>query len=184
MQPRQGVAETDIIRHCKTGSVKYQEMLYKLFYGYAMGIGLRYCFSEDDAMEVVNDAFVKVFNSINNYADDKPFKPWLRSIVVNTAIDSRRKELKFQLNTDLESAATLSHDITAIENLNAQDILKLIQTLPPIQLTIFNLYEIDGYSHNEIAKMLDLSASLSRAYLSRAKEKLRTILNKEGQNNG
>ncbi len=184
MHPSRGVAEEEIIRHCKSGSLKYQEMLYKLFYGYAMGIGLRYCFSRDDAMEAVNDAFIKVFNSINSYADDKPFKPWLRSIIVNTAIDRRRKEFKFQLTTDLEDAAMLSYDVTAIDNLNAQDILRLMQKLPPVQLTVFNLYEIDGYNHDEIAKMLDLSASSSRVYLSRAKEKLRIILTKEQQNNG
>lgn len=184
MHPRPGVAEEDIIRHCKTGSLKHQEMLYKLFYGYAMGLSLRYCFTREDAVEVVNDAFIKVFNSINSYANDKPFKPWLRSIIVNTAIDRRRKELKFQLNTDLENASVINHSATAIESLNAQDILKLMQQLPPVHLTVFNLYEIDGYSHDEIAVMMGLSASSSRVYLSRAKETLRSILTKEHQNNG
>jgi len=185
MYLRPGIAEEDIISNCKTGSLKHQEMLYKRFYGYAMGISLRYCFSREDAVEVVNDAFIKVFNSINSYADDKPFKPWLRSIVVNTAIDRRRKDLKHQLNTDLENAGTLvNYASTAIENLNAQDILKLMKTLPAVQLTVFNLYEIDGYSHDEIAQMLALSPSSSRVYLSRAKERLRNILNKEQQNHG
>src|SRR5471030_769496 len=109
MHSRPGVAEEDIIRHCKTGSLKYQEMLYKLFYSYAMGISLRYCFNREDAVEVVNDAFIKVFNSINHYANDKPFKPWLRSIIINTAIDRRRKELKFQLNTALENASAINY---------------------------------------------------------------------------
>jgi RNA polymerase sigma factor (sigma-70 family) len=184
MHSRPGVAEEDIIRHCKTGSLKHQEMLYKLFYGYAMGISLRYCFNREDAIEVVNDAFIKVFNSINSYADDKPFKPWLRSIIVNTSIDRRRKELKFQLTTDLENVSTMSYHTTNIESLNAQDILKLMKQLPEVQLTVFNLYEIDGYSHDEIAKMLGLSASSSRVYLSRAKEKLRYILEKEQQKHG
>ncbi len=71
-QPR-SIAEEEIISQCKTGSLKYQELLYKHFYGYAMGISLRYSFNRDDAMEVVNDAFIKVFNAINNYDSDKPF---------------------------------------------------------------------------------------------------------------
>jgi RNA polymerase sigma factor (sigma-70 family) len=182
MHPRPGVAEEVIIRHCKTGSLKHQEMLYKLFYGYAMGISLRYCFNRDDAVEAVNDAFIKIFNSINSYTDDKPFKPWLRSIIINTAIDRRRKELKYQLNTELENASAISNVATVIENLNVQDILKLMEQLPPVQVTVFNLYEVDGYSHDEIAKMLGLSASSSRVYLTRAKERLRSIL--KGQNNG
>ncbi|MDB5112305.1 MAG: polymerase subunit sigma-70 [Mucilaginibacter sp.] len=184
MHLRPGVAEEEIIRHCKTGSLKYQEMLYKLFYGYAMGISLRYCFSREDAVEVVNDAFIKVFNAISSYATDKPFKPWLRSIIINTAIDRRRKELKFQFNTDLENAEALSYTVTAIDNLNAQDILKLMRQLPAVQITVFNLYEIDGYNHDEIAQILGLSPSSSRVYLTRAKEKLRNILNKEQQNHG
>ena len=184
MHLRPGVAEKDIISHCKTGSLKHQEMLYKLFYGYAMGIGLRYSFTKDDALEVVNDAFIKAFKAIGTYTDDKPFKPWLRSIIVNTAIDRRRKELKQQLNTDLDHAGMLMSDIgNAIEKLNAQDILNLLKQLPTMQVTVFNLYEIDGYSHDEIATMLTIPASSSRVYLTRAKEKLRGLLIKQDQEN-
>ena len=98
MHQSRGIAEDEIISKCKTGSLKHQEMLYKLFYGYAMGISLRYSLNRDDALEVVNDGFIKIFNTIGNYNSDKPFKAWLRTIVVYTAIDRRRKDLKFQLN--------------------------------------------------------------------------------------
>jgi RNA polymerase sigma factor (sigma-70 family) len=181
MHPRPGVAEEEIIYHCKKGSLKHQEMLYKLFYGYAMGISLRYSLTRDDALEVTNDAFMKIFNSIINYDVNKPFKAWLRTIIVNTAIDRRRKELKQQLHTDIEHAVALSHKITVIDDLNAQDILNLMQQLPAVHLTVFNLYEIDGYSHDEIAEKLSLSPSSSRVYLARAKEKLRSIINKQLQ---
>jgi RNA polymerase sigma factor (sigma-70 family) len=181
-QPR-SIAEEDIISQCKTGSLKYQELLYKHFYGYAMGISLRYSLNRDDAMEVVNDAFIKVFNAINNYDSDKPFKAWLRTILVNTAIDRRRKDIKFQLNVDLENAMP-AISASAIENLNVQDILKMMKELPAIQMTIFNLYAIDGYSHDEIAEILAIPASSSRVYLSRAKEKLRTVLRSETERHG
>jgi RNA polymerase sigma factor (sigma-70 family) len=184
MHQSRGIAEEEIIGQCKTGSLKYQEMLYKHFYGYAMGISMRYSLSHDDALEVVNDGFIKVFNAINTFNSDKPFKAWLRTIMVNTAIDRRRRDLKFQLNTTLESAMPLSSSASAVENLNVQDILKLMKELPPIQLTIFNLYEIDGYSHDEIAQLLSIPQSSSRVYLSRAKEKLRNILRAEAQNHG
>ncbi|HVW98614.1 MAG TPA: RNA polymerase sigma factor [Mucilaginibacter sp.] len=182
-QPR-GVAEDEIISKCKTGSLKYQELLYKHFYGYAMGISLRYSVNRDDALEVVNDAFIKVFNSIKSYNSERPFKAWLRTILVNTAIDRRRRELKFQLHVEIDHAAPVGVSVNAVESLNAQDILKLMQQLPPIQLTIFNLYEIDGYSHDEISKILSIPESSSRVYLSRAKEKLRNILKKEAHNDG
>ena len=178
------IAEDELIKQCKTGSLKYQELLYKQFYGYAMGISLRYSLNRDDALEAVNDAFIKVFNAINSFNSDKPFKAWLRTIIVNTSIDRRRKDLKFQLNTELESATSGWDNAKAIENLDLQDILKLMKQLPTIQLTIFNLYEMDGYNHDEIAEMLSIPASSSRVYLSRAKEKLRTLLRSEAQNHG
>jgi RNA polymerase sigma-70 factor (ECF subfamily) len=183
MHQQRRITEEEIIGQCKTGSLKYQELLYKQFYGYAMGISLRYSLNRDDAMEVVNDAFIKVFNAINNFNSDKPFKPWLRTILVNTAIDRRRKDLKFQLNVELENAMP-AISVNGIETLNVQDILKLMNELPPIQMTIFNLYEVDGYSHDEIGQLLAIPVSSSRVYLSRAKEKLRNVIRSEEQKHG
>jgi RNA polymerase sigma factor (sigma-70 family) len=174
-------ADDELIRQCQTGSLKYQELLYKRYYGYAMGIGLRYCPSRDDAMEVVNDSFIKTFNSINTFNADRSFKAWIRRIIINTALDRRRKELKFQLHTDMEYASNIGHNYTAIQQLNAKDILKLMDELPALQRTIFNLYEIDGYNHDEIGDMLSIPSSSSRVYLSRAKEKLRKALTTEAQ---
>ena len=184
MHPPHRIAEDELIRQCKAGSLKYQELLYKQFYGYAMGISLRYSLNRDDALEVVNDAFIKAFNSMGNYDIAKPFKAWLRTIVVNTAIDRRRKDLKHQLNIELENAGPVIGHANAIDHLNAQDILNLLKELPAIQLTIFNLYEIDGYNHDEIGSMLNIPASSSRVYLSRAKERLRRIIIAETQNHG
>ncbi|MDB5001331.1 MAG: polymerase subunit sigma-70 [Mucilaginibacter sp.] len=184
MQLLHRLTEDEIVSKCKTGSLKHQELLYKQFYGYAMGISVRYSLNADDALEVVNDAFIKVFNNINTYNTDKPFKAWLRTIVVNTAIDRRRKELKFMANIDLDNAVAVGTNAHVIENLNAQDILKLMKQLPHIQLTIFNMYEIDGYNHDEIGKILNLPASSSRVYLSRAKDKLRQLITTETQSHG
>ena len=184
MHPPPRIAEDELIRQCKAGSLRYQELLYKQFYGYAMGIGLRYCPNRDDALEVVNDAFIKAFNSMGNYDISKPFKAWLRTIVVNTAIDRRRKDMKHQLNIELENAGPIISHVNAIDHLNAQDILVLMKELPAVQLSIFNLYEIDGYNHDEIAVMLNIPASSSRVYLSRAKEKLRKLIKTETQDHG
>jgi RNA polymerase sigma-70 factor (ECF subfamily) len=177
-----GIAEDEIIDQCKNGSLKYQEMLYKHFYRYAMGISMRYSLNTDDALEVVNDAFIKVFNNIKGYNKEKPFKAWLRTIVANTSIDRRRKELKHQLHVDIEHATQVQNSAKAVENLNVQDILKLMKELPPIQLTIFNMYEMDGYNHDEIAQILNMPSSSSRVYLSRAKEKLRSLIISETKN--
>lgn len=179
MPQENAVSETDLIQKCKKGDLKYQERLYKCFYSYAMGVGLRYLSNRDDALEAVNDAFIKVFGAISNFNETLPFKPWLRKIVVNTAIDRRRKDLKYLEQVDIEGADYIMIPSYAVEKLNAQHILKLMNELPDMQRMVFNLYEIDGYSHDEIGSMMNIAASSSRVYLSRAKEKLKQAWTKE-----
>lgn len=170
------IAESELIAQCKAGNLKYQEILYTKFYGFAMGISLRYSMNYDDALEAVNDSFIKVFKNFNDYDAGKPFKAWLSTFVVNTSIDKRRRELKYQFNVDLGEAVMIMSSSDTIGNLVVTDILNLLKLLPLIQATVFNLYEIDGYSHDEIGKMLGIAASSSRVYLTRAKEKLRKLL--------
>lgn len=174
-----GISEAELIRKCKKGDLRYQEKLYKCFFSYAMGVGLRYLSNRDDALEAVNDAFIKAFGAMHHFNEDLPFKPWLSRIVVNTAIDRRRKDLKYMEEVDLDGADCIMIPSHAVEKLNAQHILKLLNELPNLQRTVFNLYEIDGYSHDEIGGMLNIAASSSRVYLSRAKEKLKQAWTKE-----
>lgn len=173
MHKPQSFSETELILKCKSGEIKFQEKLYRHFYGYAMGVGMRYLQNKDDALEVVNDSFIKVFKAINFYDENQPFKAWLRRIIVNTSIDHRRRNLKHMNQADIDEAVYVGKAPEAVENINAKDILKLLNYLPEIQKMVFNLYEIDGYSHDEIGSMLSIPVSSSRVYLSRAKEKLR-----------
>lgn len=176
MQKPIGISELDLVRKCKAGDLKYQEMLYKQFYAYAMGIGMRYLSNRDDAMEVVNDSFIKVFKGIEFFNESQPFKAWLRRIVVNTSIDCRRKNLKHADQLELDNAVFIGNPAEIISQLSVKDILKMLDDLPEIHRMVFNLYELDGYNHDEIAAMLNIPVSSSRVYLSRAKEKLRRFL--------
>ncbi|MVN21678.1 RNA polymerase sigma factor [Mucilaginibacter arboris] len=170
------IAEQELVRQCKHGDLKHQELLYKQFYGYAMGIGLRYLANRDDALEVVNDAFIKVFNTIKSVDEKLPFKPWLRKVIVNTAIDRRRKNLRNLAEADLDEAAFIATPALAVSKLNANDIVTMMQLLPELNRLVFNLYEVDGYNHEEIGVMLNIAASSSRVYLGRAKERLRKMI--------
>ena len=176
MQKTIGLSELDLVTKCKSGELKYQELLYKHFYAYAMGIGMRYLKNRDDAMEVVNDSFIKVFKGIQFFNETQPFKAWLRRIVVNTSIDLHRKNLKYNEQIDLEQAEYIGKPAEVIDQLSAKDILRLLDDLPEIHRVVFNLYEIDGYNHEEIGSMINIPVSSSRVYLSRAKEKLRKCL--------
>lgn len=168
------ISEEELIQECKNGNLKHQERLYKHFFGFAMGVGMRYLSDRDDALEVINDAFIKVFRSISGINDVQSFKPWLKRIVVNTALDRIRKNMKHAHLAELEEAEALSYEAPVIENMNAKEILALMDKLPYLQRTVFNMYEIDGYSHEEIGEILQIAAGTSRVNLSRAKDKLRS----------
>lgn len=173
---KQKTGEAGIIKNCKSGKLKHQEALYKYFYSYAMGICLRYAYTKTDASEILNDSFLKVFNNLNSFNEALPFKPWLRKIIVNTAIDYYRKNARFSPMLEIEEAVNESFNLNAIDTLNYQDLKEILDALPEPYRLIFNLYEIEGYTHQEIAEKTGLSESTSRAYLTRAKKKLRTLV--------
>ena len=168
-----------IIDGCKNGNSKSQELLYKHFYGYAMTVSRLYTYSTEDAISILNDSFLKVFSAIkkNDFAEVSQFKFWLRRIVINTAIDSYRKNVKHFYQLDIDEAINIQSDENIIADLTVKDILKLLDQLPEYHRIVFNLYEIQGFSHQEIAKELDITESTSRVFLTRAKKKLRILIN-------
>lgn len=172
--------EIQILEGCRKGKESYQELLYKLYYSYGMSVSLRYACVRDEAIEILNDAFMKVFDNIDRFDSKQSFKPWFRQILVNTAIDYIRKNSKSRYFTEPEVLTEAEPDV--IDSLNAEDILKLLSTLPETYRTIFNLYEIEGYSHDEIADKMGIPAGTSRSYLTRAKKILRDAYIKLYQN--
>src|SRR6476661_666841 len=141
------LSDSELIGQCKRGKLKAQELLYKRFYSFAMGVAIRYVINRDDGLEVVNDSFIKLFRSFDSYDEHQPLKPWLRRIVINTALDSRRRQKHFQFSVELGEVEGLQSPVTVIDQLNANDILNLLEQLTPLQRSVFNLYEIDGYNH-------------------------------------
>jgi len=162
-----------LIQEAKDGNPKALEMLYKHFYGYAMSISLRYSNSREEACEIVNDSFMKTFDRLNQYTESNSFKAWFRRIVINTSIDYYRKNVKHYAVMDIEKASAETYDPNIIDELSKEDILATLRELPEVMRMIFNMYEIEGYSHNEIGETLDIPASTSRTYLARAKQRLR-----------
>ncbi|MEO1487456.1 MAG: RNA polymerase sigma factor [Bacteroidota bacterium] len=167
--------EIDIIYECARKSKKHQELLYKKFYGYVMAICMAYCSDRTIAQEVVDDTFIKVFESINSYDSNRPFKSWLRRIAVNCAIDELRRNKKHMNHLDITEYNGELPNVDLVDTLTVQDIHKMLSELPELLKVVFNLYEIEGYSHREIAKLLDIGESSSRTYLVRAKKQLRRL---------
>lgn len=172
-------SDRELIAGGLEGKLYFREALYKRYFSYAMSIAVRYAGDRNEAIEVVNDSFMKVLDKLGDYNVDKPFKSWYGRIVVNTAIDGFRKKKKDDILMSSDNTVYEDTKDPDIEmKLTVNDILALFSHLPEIYKLTFNLYEIEGYDHKEIGQMLGVSSSTSRSNLSRAKKMLRQLYNK------
>ncbi len=162
-----------------------QKMIYSSFYGYAMAICDRYAGNQDDAMEILNDGFLKVFREIHHYSPAyadvvSSFKGWLRKIMVYTSIDHFRKNQKHQVLTQLDNVVYQVQAAAddALDKISYEEIIRSVQLLSPGYRTVFNLFVIEGWSHDEIADHLGISTGTSKSNLSKARRQLQKILYK------
>ena len=157
-----------------------QKKLYELYYGRMMSVCMRYSNNRETARDVLNEGFLKVFKHLHTYESRHSLESWIKRIMINTAIDHYRKHKKHGQQVNLEKAehfvADANSDVSIISSLSAQEIMKLVQKLSPAYRTVFNLYVIEGYKHNEIAKMLDISVGSSKSNLAKAKANLRKMI--------
>lgn len=167
-----------LIKSCRSDNRNAQKELYKTYYSFAMQICSRYTQTLDDAKEAMNDGFMKVFGSLKNYDLDRPFQPWLRQIMVRTAIDHFHKNNPKLDHIDMETGMSQSAENQAIDKVSYEEVLEIIRKLPPMYQTVFNLYAIEGFKHSEIAEMLNISEGTSKSNYARAREKLRLYLEK------
>lgn len=159
-----------LVKACIRNERTAQRQLYELYAGKFYAIALRYMKTEEDAADVMQDAFVKVFNYMNTFRFDCPLEAWARRILINTALKAlqKRKRIGYQLDTD-DMADELSVEPKDISNLALEQLMELIYELPEGCQTVFNLYAIEGYKHHEIATLLDISEGTSKSQYSRAK---------------
>jgi RNA polymerase sigma factor (sigma-70 family) len=176
------------IERCALNSRESQKTIYTSFYGYAMAVCDRYTNNQEDAIEILNDGFLKVFKEIYRY---KPaysdvvssFKGWLRKIMVYTAIDHFRKNHKHQFTTDLDNGViqVASHTEDALDRISYEEIIRSIQDLTPGYRTVFNLFIIEGFTHEEISEKLGISIGTSKSNLAKARRQLQKILFQQNQ---
>jgi RNA polymerase sigma factor (sigma-70 family) len=153
-----------------------QKMLYQEYYNYGMSISLRYAGNRDEASEILNDSFMKIFTNLKKFDLKKPFKPWLRKILVNTAINHYHKKQRETQVEEMQKAKNEWDSEKILSGISYQEVISLLQKLPPAYRTVFNLYVIEGYSHDEIAGMLNIAPGTSKSNLFKAKEQLKLIL--------
>jgi len=173
-----------IIALCAKNDRKAQFELYRLSFSTLMGICIRYEEDKEDAAALLNKGFLKILNNIGKYRKDVPFEAWIKRIMINTGIDEYRKNRKTKelvLNVDLESMEYLNTQVTVDfnlieDNINVEELEFMLKSLNKELQMVFNLYEIDGFSHKEIADKLGISERTSKRYLSTARTTLREML--------
>ncbi len=165
-----------IIQGCRKQARSSQNAMYRLYYGYGMSICIRYVKSEFDARSVLNEGFLKVFRNINKYDIEHPFKPWFRRILVNTAINYLKKQRKFKMEISLEEANNHATREDILSRISYKELMEMVQSLSTAYRTVFNMYVIDGFKHEEIAKLLGISISTSKSNLTRARAKLQQLI--------
>lgn len=171
------------IRGCALNKRESQKKIYSSFYGYAISICHRYTSQEEDAIEILNDGFLKVFIEIYRYkpayADTvSSFKGWLRKIMIYTAIDHFRKNHRHQVVSSLNETymhVPAAHE-DALDKISYEEIMAAVKFLTPGYRTVFNLFVIEGFSHDEIARELGISTGTSKSNLAKARKQLQKIL--------
>jgi len=162
-------SDSDLIEGCIRGDRKMQRELYQRFAPKMYGVCLRYAGNAEEAEDILQEGFIKVFNKISSFRSEGSFEGWIRRIFVNTAIEHFRKKTYLQPITEYEEETVEGKYLSVLDNMAEKDIIQLVQQLSPGYRTVFNMYVVEGYTHKQIAEALGISEGTSKSQLSRAK---------------
>jgi RNA polymerase sigma-70 factor (ECF subfamily) len=168
-----------IIKLCLERNQNAQSLLYKQFFGYSKSVCLRYSSNQEEAKEILNEGFLKVFNNLDKYLPELSFKAWLRTIMVNTALNYYRDNKKYNQEISFDDVEDPIYDEDIINKISADEILVLVQKLPPSYRTVFVMHVVDGYNHREIGEILEINEGTSRSNFMKARVKLQSLVQKE-----
>ena len=169
--------EQTLINDCLKGKSVAQKKLFDLFAPKMLGVCMRYMKSQQEAEDVLQEGFIKVFNKLEAFERAGSLEGWVRRIMVNTALDQLRKNAKFANSYDIsEQEYRLENVDFTFENLVADDLMKLVNEMPEGYKVVFNMFAIEGYGHKEIGELLNISENTSKSQYSRARAYLREQL--------
>lgn len=168
---------------CLQNDRKQQEALYRALAPKMLAVCMRYANDRDEAQDILQEGFIKMFNNVHKYRGDGNLEGWIRRIMVHTAISRYRKLKPMVLVEDMAEEGAISIASQNANNLEVNDLMKLVQQLPQAYRSVFNMYAVEGYSHQEIGNKLGITELLSRTTLYRArnilKEKLSQLTSRE-----
>jgi RNA polymerase sigma factor (sigma-70 family) len=172
------LGEQELIDGCRKGDRSFQRALYDRFSRKMLVVCMRYSKSSAEAEDILQEAFVKVFQGIKDFRQESKLETWITRIMVNTALNAQRKKLYLFPMVDVEDTNLTTEEVS-ITGMNVQDLLEMIQSLPQGCQVVFNMFAIEGYSHKEIADMLGISEGTSKSQYARARSLLQNKLMKE-----
>ncbi|GAA4342697.1 RNA polymerase sigma factor [Flaviaesturariibacter amylovorans] len=173
-------SDTDLLRGCRKGDRKAQELLYRNYYRSMMALCLRYCGNDEDAMEALNNGFLKVFRNVARYdAAQGSLYTWMRTIVLNACLDYIKSRSRNEPTRELTDTMEADLPAEAVSRLQAAELLALVRALPPATAAVFNLYAIEGYNHREIGTLLGISEGTSKWHLSTARKQLQQMIHQQ-----
>lgn len=173
--------DSALVKKCMKGDARAQRMLFDKFAPKMLGVCMRYAKNTEQAEDVLQDGFVKVFTKLSNYSGNGSLEGWIRRIIVNTALDEIRRNVKFQNNVNVDDVDyKLELDSHIVEGLAADDLMAIVNAMPDGYRVVFNMFAIEGFSHKEIAVQLNISENTSKSQYSRARAYLKTKLEEFG----
>ena len=176
----------NLVQKCREGDRLSQREVYEHFYAIVFSVCLRYAGSKEEAKELTNDAFYKAFTRLNQFESGGNFPGWLYTVARNTALDRYRVAMHQPKTTGIDEIpknATMQPEHQIIDRLDAEDKLRLVQHLPPAYRLVFNLFVVEGHTHEEIAEALGISIGASKSNLSKARMKMREWIAQLDSNN-
>ncbi len=170
------MSDEEMLKGCKAHQEKAQKYLFDRYSRIMTGVCMRYADSYEEAQDIVQDGFIKVFKKIGLFSGTGSLEGWIRRIMVNTSLDYLRsiKNQRFHVSVD-DVEYLLKEKQEILASMQADDLLAIVKTLPTGYRTVFNMYAIEGYSHKEIGELLEISENTSKSQYSRA----RTLLQKK-----
>ncbi len=169
--------EKDVVKGCAENDRRSQELLYKRYFPAMMQMCMRYTTDRDNAMQIVNNGFLRVFKKIDQFKFEGSLEGWIRRIVFHSISDffkSEKKYLQFMVFEEKEKSTSQ----TALDNIYYEDLLKMIENLPDATGKVFTLYAVEGFKHREIAELLNISVGTSKWHLSEARKEMKKLIAK------
>lgn len=173
------LSEKELIQGCSRGDRAAQRALYELYSRKMLVICSRYAKSTQEAEDILQEGFVKIFKAIKDFRSESKLSTWITRIMINTALNSQRQKLYLMPMVDVTEVSISETEEVSLSEFHLSDLLAMIQGLPDGCRVVFNLFAIEGYSHKEIGAMLDISEGTSKSQFNRAKTLLRARIEKE-----